>query len=284
MESIYLSSVGVTAKITANRKTLDSILSDDFTRHYIPDVSFDGKDADVHVTAISGQDRISKIDNSTIYLKDGLDGRSFVVSTEYLLEKARQEKYGVCTLNSSSVQKNGNGVIFYGAASNLGKSTFALDLKSIGFNHYSDEKTLIDLERMKLVGGSRSIPLRKKFLRDRLMESNKDGFHKIDSNSDNEPNVSMFILPHYDNGLKEPKIDKLEDLDLFWGLSGEFSRRIRGTSRYINKFSHQLPSIDTEDLTDWRVNALKELAKKSKGYYFQGNSQQLIEFVNNEIK
>ncbi len=284
MESILLSSAGVTARISTDRGTLDRILSDKFTSHYLPDLEVGGDRADVEVLATRDQDRISRTDYPTIYLREDLDGRSFVVSAEYLLERARQEKYGVCTLNSSSVQRNGKGVVFYGAASNLGKSTFALDLTSSGFTHYSDEKTLVDIENGRLVGGSRSIPLRKWLLRERLGEEDRGSFHRIDLEGNNdEPKVSMFILPHYDNGLDVPRIEGLEDLDLFWGLSGEFSRRIRGTSRYINNFSHQLPSLDTEELTNWRVNALKQFVKGTNGYYFQGNSHQLVEFVNGKL-
>ncbi len=281
MENITFSSAGVTGKIKADQQTLEKIINDKFTAHYLPDFRLLEENIETDITIKKDDSQEAKkasLNYPEASLSFSVEHRSYVVTAEYLVERARQEKLRVYTLNSAAAEISNRGIIFYGAASNLGKSTFALALAESGFNHFSDEKTLIELESGKMFSGSRSIPLRKEIWSQRF-KSEKE-YKPINlTNINLFPVVEMMILPHYDNGLARPIINDLDPLDLFWGLCGAMSGRIRGTTRFIDNFSYQLPSLDTEALTQQRVRLVKKFTTNTKGYYFQGNSNQLTNFV-----
>jgi hypothetical protein len=133
-----------------------------------------------------------------------------------------------------------------------------------------------------MVGGSRGIPLRKEIIKKRFM-NNKDGFKEIACDESKTPKVRLVILPHLDHGLKEPIITQFAPLDLFWHLIKEFSRRIRGDTKFVNYFEYLLPSLDTEELAQKRIAMTKDFIKEIKGFYFQGDLSQLTKFVNDNL-
>lgn len=180
-------------------------------------------------------------------------------------------------MNSSSVQENGNSIVFYGGATNLGKTSSALELAVNGFELFSDEKTILDLENNNLYGGSKSIALRKKILQEKT-NSTKE-FKKINKNSCKSPSIKMFILPHLDHGLKVPISYKLNSKDSFWHLNKELTRRIRGDTKFFGNYEYALQSLDNEFLSNQRIKCVKKLTEIVPTYYFQGNLKQLTKFV-----
>jgi len=278
MPKINLEAVHVTGEIRASPSKIEEILSDNFTFHYLPDCRITEKTADVFVVEDPNFDKMCKIEYPFAKLNSKADGRSFVVLTEYLMERKRQESFGICSISSSSVYKNNKAIIFIGGETNLGKTSCALELVRNGFRLYSDEKTLIDLEKATLSGGSRDVVWRKEILRKRFLENGE--FSKLFYEGRTSPNIKAIILPHTDNGLKEPVIQQFDPLDLFWILTKEFCRRIRGNTKFINYYEYLLPSIDTEELAQKRIKLTREFAKKVPGYYFQGNFNQLNNFIN----
>jgi len=146
-----------------------------------------------------------------------------------------------------------------------------------GFELFSDEKTLLDIEGRKLYSGSKSVALRKKVLQKKL-GSYKE-FKMFDENSCKKPSIEMFILPHLDHGLKIPISYQLGKIDSFWHLNKELTRRIRGGTKFIGNFQYPLQSIDNEELSLKRIDAIKNLTQVVPAYYFQGSLKQLNSFV-----
>ncbi len=284
MKQILFSTAGVNGKIKSDKCVAQKILDDRFTFHYLPDFEILDKTlTNIHFEVSSKEMNCkARIDYPYAWLNPLVEHRSYIVTAEYLAERAREEELGIFAFNSASSESNGRGVIFYGHASNLGKSTFANALSETDdFRLFSDEKTLVDLEKRLMVSGSRSIPLRKNIWKKRFPTEQE--YKEIDVQDGSKPAIELMILPHYDHGLSEPIITRLDELDFFWNLTGAISRRIRGATRFIDNFSYQLPSLDTEELAEKRIILTKEFCKDVKGYYFQGNSEQLVEFVKREM-
>jgi len=282
MSKLTLESVKIKGEITAQDSLIERILSDPFTFHYLPNGLVSQGNGDIMVSTNPNLKKPAQINYPEASLSYKADNRSYVVVCEYLMERERQEKLGICSISSSSVYKENNGILFFGGATNLGKSSCALELVDNGYTFFSDEKTLLNLEKGLMVGGSRCIPLRKEIIKKRFMNNN-GSFEEIKYDSSKTPKVRLVILPHLDNGLKEPIITKFSPLDLFWHLTKEFSRRIRGDTKFINYFEYLLPSLDTEELAQKRITITKDFVKDVEGFYFQGNPDQLVKFVNDKL-
>lgn len=278
MEQINIESAGVLGQICGSQETIRKILEDDFTYHYLPEAKIDysKRKPDIFVEETEDDDSL-KMDYPRIIIPCTKDHRGLVSACDYLLERARQEKSKVYSLNSSSVQEDGNSIIFYGGATNLGKTSSALELAVNGFELFSDEKTLLDLGNQTLYGGSRSIALRKEILQERV-DSSKE-FKEFSGTSCNHPNISMLILPHLDHGLENPITYQLDSMDAFWHLNKEIARRIRGDTKFYGDYKYALQSLDNEDLSNQRIKLVKSLTETVPTHYFQGNLKQLTDFV-----
>lgn len=277
MNTVKIDSAGVVGEIISSRTNIINILNDSFTFHYLPEAKIDlKKQADIIVEE-KEQDIPVILNYPKITIFPLKDHRGLVSACDYLLERARQEKLGIYSLNSSSVQKDGKAVVFFGGATNLGKKSSALELAAKGFELFSDEKTLLNLKEKTLYSGPKSLALRKKILREKTGFSNE--FQSFKECSCKYPNLSLIILPHLDHGLEDPIKYKLKEKDAFWHLNKELTRRIRGDTKFVGNFCYPLQSIDNEILSLERVNSIKELVKTVPVYYFQGNLNQLNNFV-----
>ena len=146
MASIHLESLGVIGKIESTEEEINQISKDRFTFHYIPNVQIiDCLKSNITVLKDPSLN-IPQIKFPYAKIPKSYSLRETVSVAEYLMEGYRQRFLGDYSISSSSVYKNGRGVLFFGGATNLGKSTFALDLTKSGFNLFSDEKTVIHLE------------------------------------------------------------------------------------------------------------------------------------------
>ncbi len=284
MGLLAFTTAGIIGHIRAKEKVLDQILNDGFTEHYLPDFRIISPSSEPDVLVIENAPLKKKaiLDFPIAYLDPSVDSRSFVITAEYLAERARQEKLNVYSLNSASAEREGKGILFYGNASNLGKTTFASSLLKLGFRQFSDEKTLLDLENLTLFSGSRSIPLRKEVLIKRFGDVRD--FKKLDLiDLERPPALDLLISPHYDHGTVGPIVNILKPLDILWNISGAISRRIRGVTRFIDNFTYQLPSLDTEELTDRRLKLITKLSERVRAIYFQGDSDQLIRYLEENL-
>ena len=224
MNKITLESANVKGEIIAQDSLIGRILSDSFTFHYLPNGVVSQGKGNVKVFTDINLKKLALINYPEASLSCKADNRSYIVVCEYLMERDRQERLGTCSISSSSVYKGEDGILFFGGATNLGKSSSALELANNGYSLFSDEKTLLSLEKGLMAGGSRSIPLRKEIIKRKFMD-NHGSFEEIKYDASKTPKVKMIILPHLDHGLKKPIITQFAPLDLFWHLTKELSRR-----------------------------------------------------------
>jgi len=280
MVSLVLEAAGVKGKIITTAKKIKKIKNDKFTYHYLPNGITSKGVADIEVIE-EKMDSNFKISYPSIRINSFEDHRGLVVACDYLMERARQNKLGIYSISSSSAHKNGTSVVFFGGATNLGKSSSAIKMVSKGFEIYSDEKTLLDLENVVLYGGSKSIPLRKKILQEKL-NNHLDEFLEIERESIC-PKIGLMVIPHIDHGLNKAISYKMDPLDFFYHLNGEISKKIRGGTKFVDNFRVPLTSIDTDLLSQKRVNLVKSLTDVVSGYYIQGSLNQIAEIVQEKI-
>lgn len=278
VKTIYFESNGSICKLRGGSKGIEEILKDDFTYHFIPDLRILNREKNHDVRVIESDIRIP---TSLCYPEArywiGLSGRDVVSLCEYLLERNRQEKSGLYSLNSATASKNESAVTFFAGATNSGKTSSMLELvKNHGFDFYCDEHSLIDLSNRKIVGGSRSIATRKKILKNKLANSHE--FYLQDFDKERK-NAALFIYPHLDHGLENPIYYQFSPLDFHWLLSRELGGVIRGVVKFTDNFKYPLPPLDTQELSEKRVKKTIEFTKNVPCYYFQGSLEQMAKFV-----
>lgn len=194
---------------------------------------------------------------------------------EFLLEGVRQET-GIYCLHSSSVVVNGRSIIFWGNASGMGKTRLALTLsEKFGAQMYSDEKTLLNLQKNITVGGIASIYLLKPYLKDKF--GNADFYNFIPPGRFFP--VGFFVYPHIDENSKSIYVERWDVNKFSWHLYEELSRKIRGTSRRI--FNNTLPvsSIDSIPIATQRSLAVEAYVKSTPCYYMRGSEVLICENI-----
>lgn len=284
IESLVIESCGVNCKLNANKDLINLILNADFTSHYIPDyrINEESKNWDVQVTEDPLLSKKADITFPIASFASGVEFRSIVSLMDYLMERARQEKNGVYCLNSATASYKDSAVIFWGGATNLGKTSSMLELvENRGFEFYSDERTLLNLKKRQIIGGSRTISTRKQILKEKVGELTEFHKHPV---SEGIKNSKLFIYPHIDHGLEKPIVYQFEPRDFNWLLSREFGCNIRGAIKYMDDYTYPLPPIDTQELAEKRTEETKDFTKNVPCFYFQGSLTQIAFFVENYFK
>jgi hypothetical protein len=281
-DEIKLSSHGIDCIIRGDNYLIAEIKQDKFTQHHIPDLKIEDNlnESKLVLTCKKDLSLPVKLNYPQAKFSPNISSRDVVTVAEYMLERKRQEKLGYYTLSSATACKDDKSVTFWGGATHLGKTSSMLALiEHLGYNFFSDEKTLIDFKNKMVVGGSRSIPLRKDIIKKKLNHNiNKEGFEEIKTIYEKQI-PSMFIYPHLDHGLLEPIFYEFKPLDFFWMLTRELSLVIRGGNRFVDNFSYQLDSIDSKELTEKRIKYTKKFTADIPCYYFQGSLEQIINFI-----
>ena len=283
MGSLTLESYSLRCRIDADDSFLDAIRNDKFTYHYMIRAKLvENGLFDVLVSEDNSVREPVEIEYPNAKFKRNLSSRDVVVIGEYLLERARQEKLGFYTISSACARLNDLAVVFYGGATNLGKTSSTLTLvQRCGFNFVSDEKTLIDLQNIRVGGGSISVPTRKKIIRERFFSEEKEELpeYKELESVEGQFKAGLMIYPHLDDGLSKPIYYKWKPLDAYWLLTRDFSHEIRGGIRLVDNFSHILPSLDNSELSKLRLERTRKFCENVACYYFQGSLDQVAEYV-----
>jgi len=284
MKEIVLESHGVRCLVKASRGLVDAISGAEFTRHYIPDLKFELPTGDCDVSAVEDSNLTQKAELRfpLIRFSPGVEFRSVVSAADYLMERVRQEKFGIYCLNSATVSSGDSAVTFWGGATNLGKTSSALELMQRGFEFYSDERTLLNLRQGSVVGGSRTIAVRKAILREKT--KNPSGEFCEHSCAQGDKRIALFVYPHIDHGLENPIFYQFEPKDFHWLLSREFGCNIRGAVKFMDDYTHPLPSIDTQELAEKRARETIAFTQSVPCYYFQGSLAQTSSFVGDFFK
>ncbi len=281
-KEINFTANGLNCRIEAENDLIARILQDPFTYHYMVGAGrSNSAKCDVEVLQDDSIGETAFLEYPKARFRGHISSRDIIVLGEYLLERARQENLGLYTLSSACAKSLDRAVVFFGGATNLGKTSYMLSLvQKLGFDFVSDEKTLLDLERGEIVGGSTLIPTRKKIIREKFFGAEQNLPEYVSLNRDNAPaKAALMIYPHLDHGLKEPIYYRWKPLDFFWILTREISHEIRGGIRLIDNFGFLLPSLDTPELTKKRVRLTKAFCESVPCYYFQGSWNQIVEYV-----
>jgi len=282
---LILESKGILCGIDAEGRTVDEIRNDNFTFHCIPDATIVvDKEPEIIVVQRSGLDKLVSVNYPSCEFSKELSARDIVTIGEYLLERRRQEINGQYGLSSATASYNGKAVTFFGGATNLGKTSSMLELvKSYGYNFVSDEKTLVNLEKRVIAGGSRTIPARKDIIRDKVGAKSNDDFASLKTEL-GEQQAALFMYPHIDHGLDKPIFYQFQPLDFYWLLIKELSSEIRGAIRLVNNFAYQLPSIDTDSLSQLRLQRTRLFTENVPCFYFQGSVEQIAKFSDRIVR
>jgi hypothetical protein len=274
---------GLICTIYADKDLIKLIKEDQFTYHYMigaKEIDFQKSDVELRQDDMINDPVLINYPRARFQKK--LSPRDVVVVGEYLLERARQEKKGLYNLSSACASRGDFAVTFFGGATNLGKTSSTLSLiQRCGFEFISDEKTLLDLEGKRIIGGAISIPTRKDIIKKKFFSG--DGAtipeYKEMEIARGFKKAAFMIYPHLDDGQSKPIFYKWKPLDFYWMLTRDLSYEIRGGIRLIDNFGFLLPSLDNPQLTKVRIDKTREFCDIVPCYYFQGSLDQVVECI-----
>lgn len=259
MSEVILSSISSHVRIISRSLDLSHIKADILANRllyrFIPDLDFERKVKEAVLRIEDG----SKIDvnfslrTSLIRGKYGedFDSTDIIVTTEYLLERLRQER-GVCTIHSSSIFKNDRAVLFFANVTGAGKTSLALYLTNIfDYKLFSDEKTLVDLKKVNLVGQTKKIFVEYK-TRKKLMTCNVRLPHEVEVAKVANKRLVLLVVPIITPQGHKIQVTKYSKDQLKWALFEEFSKDIRLVNGLILGLSHPLIPLDNFKISKQR--------------------------------
>src|SRR6056297_1089354 len=216
-----------------------------------------------------------EISNPNISYRDSL------ALSEYLLERARQEE-GIYNLHSSTVGINGNCVVIHGA-SKSGKTVISLNShQNKGLEFLTNERTLIDFDKEKIVGGCELLDIRD--YHKKLFPSLKDvDEFELENWKSEEYKIKCIVYPSIDSGLKKLIFERKDIISAEWLLYPEFTSRIRGDNKRLFNLKYPLDSLDTKDLALKRINLLNKFLTKITFYFVRGSVLQISDFIKNQL-
>ena len=275
MNNIFIKSAVSIVKVEASDKIINEIISNEFLYSYIPSVEVinNSKDYDAKITINeSNKNNLSLDYPNIIYDFKKLNIKDVIALIEYVLERGRQEK-GVICIHGAGFIMNDLLYITFGMTTGIGKSSLALLLSNYGSNKfYSDEKILIDLKRCISVG---RIP--KQYISNEYWSNlyKKKEYVDIENISDKTNyKIKMFIEPVLCNQ-DEYVFNKWSKEKFLWQIYEESSRKIRGTSRIFFDNTQPALSLDTQSLSQKRLDLLKDFISNIDTYYYKGNIENI---------
>lgn len=275
-QQILVRSAGCLVRLRSDDESvIDAIRDSDFLSRYVPDCSVLGDeitDEQVPTIVIAKGAQSFEMNYPTArYRNEDFDEKDIVSLLEIMLERSRQEA-GVYCLHSSSAVVNGEGVVFWGGASGMGKTTMSLLFgETDGCKTYSDEKTLINAGTMEMIGGVRTAYLTK----GEVSKKYGLGFRKIDDGEEviRVP-LKILVQPQTVPGAKlfieEWNNDKTE-----WHMYEELTRKIRGTSRRLFCGTLPVQSIDTDEVARKRSADSHRISFSVKSYFMRGDADEI---------
>jgi len=218
---------------------------------------------------------------------DFIDGQAILWTSYWLMEAQRQEK-SLFTLHSSALTIDGRGVLLLGH-SGAGKTSVMLDLcRKYNGQVVSNDLTIVSHNSasgdINLINGTKDLRLRLSTVL-RNFPDLADLFHgtngsawedKISVNPEQlglvsalEPNKLDAIFEiHLDSKEQDPLlVEKDDGIPFLYRLYEDMSRIVRGSAISVfskeAKFLGYMPSLDTEDKHNRRVDCINQMVKKS---------------------
>jgi len=229
----------------------------------------------IEIRGASGRGIREQFPNFTVYGE--VNSKDAIALGDYLLERRRQEA-GIYNLHASAVARGETCTVIHGA-SKSGKTVIPLELmRRGGVRYLVNERTLIDLEDAALVGGCERVAL--------------SGYHKemfpglieadaISLGDFTRPRyaINKVIYPNIDSGQKSIIVEEWGSEKAEWLLYPELSSKIRGTNKRMFDFTRPLDSIDTRELAERRIGALKIFLDKTPFYFVKGTLEGICDFI-----
>ena len=261
-----------------NEDVGNSVINNDFIGKYIPGFNFDSAGQVDSVINFLDQDLsfdFGKYPEVSIGL-GGMSEKDIISLIELVLERARQEK-GVYCIHSATVIYKDKAVIFWGGASGMGKTRMARKFAEDGALFYSDEKTLIDFNSTRVVGGIPYQYLEKDYWIKKLGVTEDDSYHRSESASTGSFPIMVFVYGFAIDGAVF-SADKWSPEKFEWHIYEELGRKIRAISRRVKDASVSVPSIDSQECADKRISLIKR-NNSLPCYSVQGTPEAIIEFI-----
>lgn len=212
------------------------------------------------------------------YLKD-FNSTDIIVISEYLLEYLRQED-GICVIHSSAVYKKNRAILFIANLTGAGKTSLALYLHAQHqYQLFSDEKTLIDIKKIKLVGQTKKL-----FIEPRTKNDLKYFGLKlpkiINIQETTDKNLALIVMPIIVSSAKTPFVYQYSPTQLRWRLYEEFSKDIRLVNGLIFNFSYPLQSLDNDQLAKQRECFIEKMSRQIPCYCIVGTLEDITKKIN----
>ena len=277
-----ISSGGVSIMVNfEDVKVGGEVLADSFMKKYIPGLEI-GKNnkTEVVVNFVKRKvffqfDTYPKINIGST----GLSIKDIISLIELVLERARQEK-GIYCIHSASVIYKNKAVIFWGGATGMGKTRLVEEMSKQGGSFYSDEKTLIDLNKMKVMGGIQFQFLDKEFWKKQIKNQSKDSYYRHNSEHISSLPIGLFVYGFGIDGAKTSS-ERWSPIKFEWHMYEELGRKIRSISRRIMDGKKSVPAIDTQTNADRRIRFVHSLSNTIPCYSIQGSVINVVKKTKN---
>jgi len=279
---MFISSKNCCVKIISRsidlKKIKRHLLNNQLLYRFIPDLGFSIKKKRV-VLNIENQKTFKinfSLDRPYIYGRypQKFNSNDIIVTSEYLLERLRQEN-GICAIHSSAVFKKNRAILFVANLTGAGKTSLALYLRAkYQYRLFSDEKTLINIKKMKLVGQT------KKIFTEPKTKNNLKLAKIINIQKTTDKNLSLIIIPILVSSAKTPLVYQYNPAQLRWYLYEESSKDIRLINSLILNFSYPLQSLDNDQLAKQRAFFIKKMSHQISCYCIIGTLQDVAKKIN----
>lgn len=233
------------------------------------------------------------------YPIEELTKSNIIYSSRYLLEKQWGEK-GKTTCHSACVEKDGKAVLILGNEG-AGKTSVALNLcMKYGYSLISNDQTIIGKENgvLKAFGGTKFINLRYTSVKENIPSLiNIFGDKEVEEwvekvtvmardlgikEISGEVPIEQVIRVHTDNRIEKLKSLRGDNWRNNFLLYEILTENIRNTnSTIVDRYGHPIgyvPSYDTKEMYDKRVDVINTINTSSYYRYLSGN---MIDIVNN---
>ncbi len=273
-------SVKIVSKTISSTKLKRDLLANPLLYKFIPDLNFSLQSEKINLQ-IENQKRLQinfTLNQPFIYGKYNYDFNStdIIVISEYLLEYLRQ-KQNICVIHSSAIYKNNKAILLFANLTGAGKTSLALYLnKKYGYKLFSDEKTLVDIKRIKLVGQTKKL-----FLENRIQNTLGYKLPKfINIKKAGDKKLCLLIVPVIIPSVAKTIIYKYQPKQLHWCLYEEFSKDIRLVNGLIINFSYPLQSLDNHQLATSRQKFVKKISSRVPCYCILGELTEVAKKIN----
>lgn len=286
MNNLFLNIEGFFCQLTIEDSVFfESVKKSNFWKVYAPDVAMSEPSGHPNIIVeINSSVKTISFSKSMVRIpSQNLSAEDVITVVDYLFEAHRNTK-GVYTINSSAViSEASKAIIFFGGATGMGKTSLARFFSETKhFSMYSDDKTVIDIQHLKVVNGSKYIHLNKASIKKGFDLSGMEYAEFKVKKVEKSERIALFVYGYsIDTSFSEEEVWDPKKFE--WHLYDALTKRIRGTSRRIANGNIALPSLDTDFLSEKRIKDVQYLCSEIKCLFIKANPQKILEVVLRDV-